>query len=154
MTASISKAGAGTAWVSTVAVTNTSAWTGSYFRGNPLTFRAEARQGHRFIGWLGTWQGALNVNPLTLALNGNVSVIAQFASESELAARFTGSEALPAGGARLAFRGFAGRRYVLESSADLEDWADSGEFTATADGSGSIDVGVAAPRFWRLRLVE
>lgn len=153
VTASISKADAGTAWVSTVAVTNTTTWTGTYFRGNPLVFRAEPRAGHRFLGWLGTWQGALNVNPLTLALNGNMSIVAQFAADSELAARFTGTQIVP-GGARLAFQGAAGRRYVLESSGDLMSWAAAGEYNAGADGSGSIDVTGDDARFWQLRFVE
>ena len=66
-----------------VAAPATAPWTGVYFTDNPIVLTAVPRSGYRFSGW----QGILGVdtNTMTLLLNGDLSLLAQFAVDPDAA---------------------------------------------------------------------
>lgn len=125
-------------------------WSGSYFKGIPITLEARAAAGYRFVGWTGA--AGLPLAPqITLTLSTNLSLVAQFVP---LAAEITAVDRPLPDVLRLQLRGAPNEIYVLQSSMDLVNWTDLQTFTNSAAGMATISTSpdpVDMKRFYRVR---
>jgi hypothetical protein len=128
-------------------------WKGIYFEGIPITLRAIAKPGYRFVKWLGA---VLPDNEeVKINLANDVSLIAVFVKESDLVSRFNplnGSENISV---KTFFEwiGLAGQVYDIQVSLtpDFENpLLDQGAIS----GSGFIpaeDLEISTEYFWRIK---
>ncbi len=79
VTLRVNDTNAGAIRVSTLTVSppTNAPWTGAYFRNNPVTLKAAARPGYRFVRWTGLSDPS---DTVTLAMLGNAALIANFVS--------------------------------------------------------------------------
>lgn len=131
-------------------VTNTPAkrWTGTYFKFNPLTLRAEARPGWRFAGWR-----ELPGVPATVTLGptSDVALTAEFVAVPLMIETIRRVE-----GDRLQLSGTApaGVTLQMQTSADLRTWQSFGPVITTQDGrwETTIETGLRGSGWWRLAI--
>jgi hypothetical protein len=125
-------------------------WTGTYFKGIPITLEARPSPGFRFAQWTGT-AGSVTTPELSITPSANVSIVAEFVS---LSPEITRVSLLTSNTVGLEFRGFPEEIYWVQTSSDLASWADLTMVTAGADGRGTASVPIAgsgSKRFFRLR---
>ncbi|HNQ88205.1 MAG TPA: CotH kinase family protein [Verrucomicrobiota bacterium] len=128
-------------------------WKGMYFRGLPLTLRAEPAPGHRFVRWTGPVESAgpeTRIVPLA-----DVTVSAVFAATPARALLVERVLPAPDGSAEIVARSEPGQTVGLQSSADLRSWAEETWTMTDTEGVGSFRAAAPlrpGPRFFRLRL--
>jgi hypothetical protein len=108
------------------------AWSGAYFRGNPIDLEARPKTGYRFAGWTGLL--GVETPRVTLLLQGDWAISARFVPDpgASLRAEWAGPGML-----RLWLVAAPGTAWMLETSADLAHWTQRQQITADAAGAAA-----------------
>jgi hypothetical protein len=122
-------------------------WSGIYFKGNPVAITAVPKPGYQFSRWKETAQ---TNNPLTLLLDRDVSLTAEFNRDSSAAPQFTLITRLSQGSVRLEIKALPESRCQLQSSTDLVTWSDSQLVSVNAAGTATIQLAPDIRSFFRL----
>jgi len=127
-------------------------WSGLYFQRHPITVRAEPRPGFRFDRWDGL--PGVTTNEVTLLLNGDFALTAQFAPDRATQPRFARIRRSGAGSVELTVAGAPHASLQLESSEDLSAWSTRQSLELDDAGYAVITEPLATPprhQFYRLR---
>jgi uncharacterized repeat protein (TIGR02543 family) len=146
---SVNNPAAGSLQLNTLTLTSSTnmPFTGTYFRGNPITLTARAKPGFHFAGWNGLL--GVETNKVVLSLNGNLTLTANFeADNAPMITRVSRAGNEIQGTAQVS----AGASYRVEYSQNLKDWTTINVVVGGLDGVVEFGQTMSVDNaFYRLR---